>query len=508
MPTTAELIRRGARQHRDRTAIRWEDDELTYADVFGAACRIGNALTDAGIGKGAHVALLVGNGPYSASTDFGLVLAGQVRVPLNPRLSLEEHVHMLEQSRASVLVHDETLAGRAAELVERLPALRCFGHGVTSVTGEADVLAHQDESDRYIDVRPDDAVLLLFTSGTTGTLKAVTHTQGTFAAIAANILANLIDPRPGSTMLHAASLIHASGTFVLPYWVRGGTSAVLPGFDPSTFAAAIARHQVTEINLVPTMIGMLLSAGALDGADPSSLRQVIYGASPMPRPVLAEALERFGPILWQYYGQTEAPLCMTVLSPEAHRDPSLWGACGQPAVDADIRLVDDEERVVAGEGAGEIQVRAPFAMPGYFDADDLNAEMRTQDGWLRTRDVARRDADGYLHLIDRTSDMIITGGYNVYPREVEDVLLSHPAIAECAVVGAPDPTWVEAVTAFVAVKPDESVDEAELIQLVRSKLAPHKTPKSVHVVDAIPKSPVGKILRRALRDPLWKDQLR
>jgi fatty-acyl-CoA synthase len=508
MPTTAELIRRGARQHRDRTAIRWKDERLSYADVFSAACRIGNGLTDAGVGKGEHVALLVSNGAYSASIDFGLVLSGQVRVPLNARLSLDEHVHMLEQSRADVLVHDESLADRAAELVERLPQLRCFGHGVTSVTGQADLLAHQDADDRHLDVAPEDPVLLLFTSGTTGTLKAVIHTQGTFAAVGANILANLIDPRPGSTMLHAASLIHASGTFVLPYWVRGGTSAVLPGFDPATFASAIDRYQATEINLVPTMIGMLLSSGTLDGADLSSLRQVIYGASPMPRPVLAQALERFGPLLWQYYGQTEAPLCMTVLTPQDHEDPALWGACGQPAVEADLRLVDDEDRVVTGEGAGEIQVRAPFAMPGYFDADELNAEMRTPDGWLRTRDVARRDADGYLHLIDRTSDMIITGGYNVYPREVEDVLLSHPAVAECAVVGAPDPTWVEAVTAFVAVKPGESVDEAELVQLVRSKLAPHKAPKAVHLVDAVPKSPVGKILRRALREPLWKDQPR
>lgn len=508
MPTTAELIRRGSRQHPQRSAIRWENQDLTYTEVFSAACRIGNTLMDAGLGRGEHVALLVGNGPYSASTDFGLVLTGLVRVPLNARLSLDEHVHMLQQSRTSVLLHDEALVGRAAELVERIPGLRCFGHGVTSVTGEPDVLTHTDDTDRHVDVAPEDPVLLLFTSGTTGTLKAVIHTQGTFAAVAANILGNLIDVRPGSTMLHAASLIHASGTFVLPYWVRGGTSAVLPGFEPASFAAAIPRYQVTEINLVPTMIGMLLTSGALDGHDLSSLRQVIYGASPMPRPVLAEAIERFGPILWQYYGQTEAPLCMTVLTAEDHREPSLWGACGQPAVDADIRLVDDSDNVIVSEGAGELQVRAPFAMPGYFDADQLNAEMRTADGWLRTRDVARRDASGYLHLIDRTSDMIITGGYNVYPREVEDVLLSHPAVAECAVVGAPDPKWVEAVTAFVALKPGSNVREAELIELVRGKLAPHKAPKSVHIVDAIPTSPVGKVLRRALREPLWKDQPR
>jgi fatty-acyl-CoA synthase len=508
MSTTAELVRRGARQHQQRCAIRWDDRDLSFQEVFRTACRIGNALKDAGLELGEHVAMLVGNGPWSVSVDFGLALTGLVRVPLNARLSLDEHVHMLRQSRTSVLLHDEALASRAAELAERVPGLRCFGLTVASVTGEADVLTHPDDSDRGVEVAPEDPVLLLFTSGTTGTLKAAAHTQGTFAAVAVNILANMIDVRPGSTMLHAASLIHASGTFVLPYWVRGGTAAVLPGFDPASFAAAIPRYQVTEVNLVPTMIAMLLTSGALDGHDLGSLRQVIYGASPMPRPVLATAIERFGPILWQYYGQSEAPLCITVLTAEDHDDPSLWGACGQPAVDADLRLADDSDTVVVGEGAGELQLRAPFAMPGYFDADELNAEMRTADGWLRTRDIARRDARGYLHLIDRTSDMLITGGYNVYPREVEDVLLSHPDVAECAVVGAPDPIWVEAVTAFVVLKPGSEVDEAALIQHVRGTLAPHKTPKTVHMVEAIPKSPVGKVLRRALREPLWKDQPR
>lgn len=506
MSTTAELIRRGATQHQQRTAIRWADRDLSFQEVFSTACRIGNALVDAGLGHGEHVAMLVGNGPSSASVDFGLVLTGLVRVPLNARLSLDEHVHMLQQSRTTVLLHDEALAGRATELVDRIPGLRCFGLAVTSVTGEPDVLTHPDDTDRHVEVAPEDPVLLLFTSGTTGTLKAVVHTQGTFAAVAVNVLANMIDARPGSTMLHAASLIHASGTFVLPYWVRGGISAVLPGFEPASFAAAIPRYEVTEINLVPTMVAMLLTSGALDGHDLSSLRQVIYGASPMPRPVLAKAIERFGPILWQYYGQTEAPLCMTVLTAEDHDDPSLWGACGQPAVDVDLRLADDSDNAIDGEGVGELQVRAPFAMLGYFDADQLNAEMHTADGWLRTRDIARRDAGGYLHLVDRTSDMIITGGYNVYPREVEDVLLSHPAVAECAVVGAPDPTWVEVVTAYVTLTPGSSASEAELIELVRGRLAPHKAPKSVHTVEEIPKSPVGKVLRRALREPLWKDQ--
>lgn len=506
MPTTAELIRRGAAQHADRIAVRWGDEELTYTEVSDAAHCVANALHSEGVDRGAHVALLMGNGPWSVSTDFGLALGGFVRVPLNSRLSLDEQVHMLVQSQSRVLIHDENLAPRAAELAQRLPELRCFGVDTTSVSGGPDLLGFEDGADRYVEVHPEDPVLLLFTSGTTGTLKAVIHTQGSYAAVSANMLANMIDPQRDSTMLHAASLIHASGTFVIPYWIRGGCTAVLAGFDPAEFVEAIARWQVTEINLVPTMFGLLFSSGVLDDGDVSSLRQVIYGASPMPRPILEQAIERFGPILWQYYGQTEAPLCMTVLTATDHLDPTLWGTCGQPSVDAELRLVDDDGQVVNGEGVGELEVRAAFAMAGYYDADELNAQTLTDDGWVRTRDVARRDERGYLSLIDRTSDMIITGGYNVYPREVEDVILGHPAVAECAVVAAPDDKWIEAVTAFVTLKPGQEVTESEIVQLVRSKLASHKAPKSVHFVDSIPTSPVGKILRRALRDPLWPDE--
>lgn len=346
---------------------------------------------------------------------------------------------------------------------------------------------------------------MLYTSGTTGTLKAVIHTQGSYGAIAPNILANLLDPKHDSVMLHAASLIHASGTFVLPYWIRGGASAILPAFDPTAFAAAIGRYRVTELNLVPTMFAMLLSTGVLDDADLSSLRKVIYGASPMPAPVLERSIAVFGPILAQYYGQTESPLVIASLSEEDHADRSLWGACGLPAADLELKLLDEDGREVAPGEIGEITLRAPFQMAGYYDSDELNAATFTADGWIKTRDLARFNERGYLVLVDRTSDMIITGGYNVYPREVEDALATHAAVAECAVVGAPDPTWVEAVTAFVTVTPGAEVTEAELIAHVREQIAAHKAPKSVHFVEAIPKSAVGKILRRALREPLWED---
>lgn len=501
MTMAASLISRGARAFADRTAVYFGDQRLTYREVDERRALIAHHLSAAGVVKGTRVALLVANGLDSIPMEFAAITSGLVRVPLNARLSLEEHLDMLAGAGATVIVADAQLIDRANELAERVPGLRVFGL-------DADLAAPVDGSmtEPVVDHHPDDPSLLLYTSGTTGKLKAVVHTQGSYGAVCSNILGNLIDPHPDSVMLHAASLIHASGTFVLPYWVRGGAAAVLPGFDPAEFAAAIGRYQATEVNLVPTMFAMLHTTGALDGADLSSLRAVIYGASPMPRPVLERSIEVFGPILRQYYGQTECPLAIAVLDEHAHADPTLWGACGLPAADVELKLVDEDGSTVADGEVGEIVVRAAQRMAGYHAADALNAEMVTADGWLRTRDLGQFDDRGYLRLVDRTSDMIITGGYNVYPREVEDALTSHEAVAECAVVGAPDPTWVEAVTAFVAVRPGAQVSAEELIAHVRGHVAAHKAPKSVHFVDSIPKSAVGKILRRSLREPLWEER--
>ncbi|MFM9379034.1 AMP-binding protein [Gordonia sp. VNK21] len=507
MAMAATHIRRGAAAYADRPAVYVGDDVLTFREVNERANLIAHRLLQAGVGKGAHVALLVNNGLNSIPMEFAAIKTGLVRVPLNARLSLDEHAAMVEGSAASVLVADDSLIDRAGELAERNPGIAVYGLG-TARGGVDDLLAPAREpvGEPAVELSPDDPTLMLYTSGTTGTLKAVVHTQGSYGAICTNILANLLDPQRDSVMLHAASLIHASGTFVLPYWVRGGASAVLPGFEPSAFTAAIERYRVTEINLVPTMFAMLLNSGALETTDLTSLRKVIYGASPMPRPVLERSLQVFGPIMAQYYGQTEAPLVIASLDETDHGDRSLWGACGLPSTDVDLKLIDDDGNAVPTGQIGEITVRAPFQMAGYYGADELNAATITADGWIRTRDLARFDERGYLHLVDRTSDMIISGGYNVYPREVEDALSAHPAVAECAVVGAPDDKWVEAVTAFVTLKPGADAGEDELIDFVRGRIAAHKAPKQVHFIEAIPKSAVGKVLRRALREPLWGER--
>jgi acyl-CoA synthetase (AMP-forming)/AMP-acid ligase II len=458
--TAAELIRRGARRHGRRTAVLCGEESLTFAQVDELANRIANALLARGVDR---VGLLLGNGLYSIPVDFACMKAGIARVPLNPRLAPAERDAIVDLAGVELVLADDDVAALAA---------------------------HPDAHDPPATPQPDDTVLLLATSGTTGTLKLVRHTQRTWVAIAVNILTNLLSPRPDDVMLHAASLIHASGTFVLPFWLRGAASAVLPGFVPGEFLDAAERHRVTATNVVPTMLGALLQE---DARPLPSLRTIVYGASPAPRALVERAIDRFGPILVQYYGQTEAPLCITVLRPEDHAGDRFL-SCGFPSVEAEVRL-DDE--------TGEILVRAPFTAAGYHGDEDLHRATFLPDGWVRTRDVGRFDDEGYLYLVDRTSDMIVTGGYNVYPREVEDALMSHPAVREAVVVGAPDPTWVETVTAFVVADPDVTGTEEDLVAHCRTRLAAYKAPTSVRFVDEIPKSPVGKLLRRALRDPLW-----
>jgi fatty-acyl-CoA synthase len=495
---TVDMVRAGARRHRDRVAIRCGAEELTFRQVDDGASRMANALIGMGAEAGERVGLLVGNGLWTVPLDFACLKARVCRVPLNARLSAAEHARMLGDAGVRTLVYEPALADRAAELAELLDGLRTVGLGGAR-TGDLDLLAGTaSTTDPYLPTRPDDVIIALYTSGTTGTLKAAQHTQASYAGIVANILANLLSPGRDDVMLHAAPLIHASGTFVLPFWLRGGRAEVLGGFDPETYLAAIPS--VTHVNLVPTMLQMLLAHG-LGGAP----RQVIYGASPMPRPVIEEAMEAWGPVFTQYYGQTEAPLCMSVLAAEDHVGPDApLGSCGQPVVDAEIRLVDEKGEDVTPGQPGEVAVRAPFTMAGYLNAPELNAETFLGDGWLRTRDVARFDDRGFMYLVDRTSDMIVTGAYNVYPREVEDALHAHPAVAECAVVGAPDERWVEAVVAFVVRRPGGTVTGPQLTEHVRTRLAGYKVPKRIEFVDAIPKSAVGKVLRRELRDPLWK----
>lgn len=500
-PNYVDLINRGGRGTPEREAIVFQGKSLSFAEVHRATNQLANTLADRGLAHGDRLGLLVNNGLYSVPLDFACAKAGINRVPLNARLSVPEHARMLEDTGCTRLVYGPDLAGAAEALEEAVPGLVCLplGQEGEGLLGEA---AGASEAEPDVKVAADDVVLTLFTSGTTGTLKAAQHTQASYAAICRNVLLNLIDPLPDDTMLHAASLIHASGVFVLPFWLRGARTVIMSQFEPAAYLKAIHAHDVTAINLVPTMLQMLLGHPDFGAVAGSRLKQVIYGASPMPRPVIEQAMSAWGrERFWQYYGQTECPLAVAVLRPEDHEGEAL-GACGRPALDVEIRLVDEAGKDVAPGETGEIAVRAPSMMAGYHNAPDLNTQMMMGDGWMRTRDLGQFDETGLLYLRDRTSDMIITGGYNVYPREIEDILMAHPAVAECAVVGVQDEKWVEAVTAVVALKPGEIIDGDTLAAFVGERVASYKRPRRVVIVDAIAKTAVGKVNRKAVRDQL------
>ena len=504
--TYLDLINRGAGYYPERTAIVFGDRSLTFRETHTLSNQLAHSLMQRGVKRGDRVALLLNNSLYSVPVDFACVKAGINRVPLNARLSLNEHRKMLEETGCELLLYGADLSERASELRDALPTLQCHGIGATDGGGD-DLLAdcaNQSTANPDVAVEPDDVILTLFTSGTTGTLKAAQHTQASYAGVCKNVLLNLVAVEQDDAMLHAASLIHASGVFVLPFWLRGARTVIMPGFDPDAFLELIEKERITAVNMVPTMLQMLLGHPRFAEIDVSRLRQVIYGASPMPRPVIEKAMATWGrEKFWQYYGQTECPLTIAVLRPEDHEE-ELLGACGKPSIDVEIRLVDEQGNDVPQGEPGEIAVRAPSMMAGYHNAPELNKEMFMDGGWLRTRDIAQFDERGFLHMKDRTSDMIITGGYNVYPKEVEDVLTAHPAVAECAVIGLKDPQWVEAVTAVVALKPDQNIDEQPLIDFVAEQVASYKKPRKVIFTDAIPKTAVGKINRKALRDQYAK----
>ncbi len=504
-----ELIRRGARDHRDRIALRFGDRTLTFVDIEKLSNRLANLfIARLGLEPLSRVAILLDNDLATVPLDFACVKARLTRVPVNGRLSLPEQSRMIAGAGADMLIHGAGHSERARALAAELPGLACYSLGGG---GDFDLLAlARDEPDSApaLVPEPDDDVLALYTSGTTGSLKMVRHSQKTFSAVVLNALANLVDPKPGDMVLHAAPLIHASGVFVMPFWLRGGMSGILPGFDPASYLASIERWRPSTLCLVPTMIQMLVEQPGIEQADLSSVETILYGASPMPRPLIERVIGLWGKRFVQFYSQTEAPVAIACLGKEDHDldRPDRLISCGRAAVECEIRLVDEQGVDVAEGEAGEIIVRAPFVMKGYQD-EAQNRAAFLPGGWLRTRDVGRFDGDGYLTLIERTSDMIVTGGYNVYPRDVEDVLCSHPSIVEAAVIGIPDEVWGEAVTAFVVPR-GGGVDESELLAFAHERLAGYKVPKSVRTIAEIPKSPVGKPLRRALRDPFWEGKER
>jgi acyl-CoA synthetase (AMP-forming)/AMP-acid ligase II len=509
----ANLIRKGVKEFPDNIAVIFEDQKITFKEVYENSNKLANVLRGLGLEKGDKVAFLLSNSQQSVEIDLALLLAGLVRVPLNTRLSEEEHRHMINETEAKALLFTEELIERVIQLKTKTPIVSfyCRMNGLSNeenIINIAEELESASSEEVVVGLSEDDLATIQYTSGTTGVLKAAMHTQGTWSNICMNIK-NSIDIRENDIMLHAAPLTHASGTLVLPHWISGAANAIVSSFVPQHFLETIEKHQVTTLNLVPTMITMLLLNPNVEKYSLSSIRQIIYGASPMPKEILQKGLNLWGPIFIQYYGQTESPLFITLLPAKDHlkkdsESNDVLLSCGKAISSASIKIVDPDLNELPPNTIGEIAVKSNQNMIGFYNETELT-KATIVDGWIHTRDMGYLNVEGYLFLVDRKSDMIITGGFNVYPKEIEDVLYGHPAIAEAAVVGIPDILWGEAVKAFVVVKDGYILTEEEIIDYCKSKLASYKKPKSVEFMGELPKSAVGKIVRRVLREPYWNE---
>jgi fatty-acyl-CoA synthase len=465
---------------------------------------IGRAQAVLALGRGDRIALLSANRWQAWAAGVAAQGLGAATTWMHPLAALEAQVQQIDDSGAHLLLVDADHFGeRAGQLAARCTGLRLLtlgrgpaGQDLLALAEAAGACTPRDLSS------PDDLAALNYTGGTTGRPKGVMRSSAGLAQMALTVMAEF--PFPARPQFQAvAPISHVAGTNILPTLWRGGTVHLLPRFEPEAVLRNLAEARITATLMVPSMIYRLLDEPGLERHDLGALRLLLYGASPMAPARLAEGLTRIGRVFCQLYGQSE---CYPIASlpPEDHdtAHPERLAACGFPAAGADVRLLDDSGDEVAVGQPGEICVRSPMVMQGYWNQPELT-EAAFAHGFLHTGDVATRDEEGRLFIVDRKKDMIITGGFNVYPRAVEDVLAAHPAVAMAAVIGVPDPRWGEAVKACVVLRPGASVPAEELIALVRARQGPLHAPKTLEFLESLPLTPLGKLDKKALRAAAW-----
>jgi len=501
------LVAAALRRHRDKPVMELGGTTLTGGEVAAAASRYVQALEALGVGASA---LLSSNRPEVLL----IVAAGQIlgarRTALHPLGSLDDHAYAINDAGITTLIVDPIFAERALGLLTKAPGLKqvlTIGPVPESLagTGAVDLIAaasgYQPGPLRPASLEPGHLVSITYTGGTTGKPKGVMGTAQSMLTMAQVMLAEWEWP-DAPRFLVCTPLSHAGAAFFVPTLIKGGSLVVLPRFDPAEVLRTIEEQRITATMLVPTMLYALMDHPDSGTRDLSSLQTVYYGAASINPVRLREAIDRFGPIFAQFYGQSEAPMVISYL-PRAEHDDARLTSCGRPSAFLRTALLDERGDPVTPGEPGEICVAGPLLAAGYWNQPEATAAAFS-GGWLRTGDVAREDPDGYWHIVDRVKDMIVTGGFNVFPREVEDVLATHPAVAQVGVIGVPDATWGEAVTAIVVPRADVAADGLasfadELKALVRDRKGPVHAPKHVIVADRLPLTGLGKPDKKALR---------
>jgi long-chain acyl-CoA synthetase len=517
--TVAGLLRHLAQAQPDHEMFEADGERRTWAQQYQRSARVGQAARRDGLTAGDRIAFLDRNGLAYFDVLFGGAFIGAVNVAVNWRLASREMEGIIDDSLAPLLiVHPDYL-----------PALREMGElaSVRRIVVLGDASGYEDARavsfDSWIDGcptddpgyqgTPDDISMQLYTSGTTGLPKGVMLSNANLSTAIAEA-GRTFHIQEDTVSLVAMPLFHIGGSgWALCAMSRGGRSVILRDVDPQRLLALIQGERITEAFLVPAVLMLLLATPGIGESDLSSLRIIFYGASPIAEEVLVRCMSTFGCDFVQVYGMTETTGAITALAAEDHEPDGprkgLLRSAGKPHTSVQLRIVDPDSGDDAEVGAvGEVWTRSPYNMAGYWRKPDDTAATINGEGWLRTGDAGYLDTEGYLYLHDRMKDMIVSGGENIYPAEVENVLLFHPAVADAAVIGVPDEKWGETVKAIVVLAPGGELDAAAIIEHCRANLAHYKCPTSVDAVDALPRNPSGKILKRELRAPYWEGRTR
>lgn len=480
-------------QFRDLPALIFGDAVFTYAQIDARANRLAHALIGLGLEPGARVAVLLNNSVESLETVIGVAKAGLVFVALNARHAGPEHAAILADCGASAVIAGPEFAALAPVLATAGPLI---GLGWGELRYD-ELLAAQPDHPPRTEVDEDALVRIAYTSGTTGQPKGIAYSFRRLKARYDNFFAALeYRLGPQDSMIHVGPLTHAAGNYLLPYYLRGARNVILPRFDPDLVLRTVAAERITHLFLVPTMLIRLLDHLDTGAAyDLSSLSVINYGTAPTPVPVIRRALDRFGPILRQHFGMSECPQPLTLLYPADHLHTDRLASCGRPTLNLRIEVHGADGRSLPPGEVGEIAIAATgVADVDYWRRPDLKAEA-VRDGWLMTGDLGRFDADGFLFIVGRNKEMIISGGFNVYAREVEDALFRLPGVADAAVFGVPDPEWGEVVVAALVPRPGAAPDLAPLAEMI----AGYKKPRRVLTLAELPRNLAGKVDKGALR---------
>jgi acyl-CoA synthetase (AMP-forming)/AMP-acid ligase II len=515
-------LERGARFWPERPAILFRDRALSYRELELRANRLAHALQSLGLKRGDRVAIVSPNRPEIVEFECALYKLGLVKVALNARLAPAELADALANAEPAAIAAgpehramvDAATAGLAS-LRQRIAFDPRPGEPADAGwTAYEPLLAAAAETPIRVEMRPDELAVLHYTSGSTGKLKAAMQTVGNRMASLRKIIMGRMHAGPGDVLALSGPITHASGMFIQPMLFQGATILLLERFHPAEFLAAIEKHRVSICFLVPAMIHALLAEPSLRQRDLSSLKLLSYGAAPMSPARIREAWAAFGPVLAQGYGAGETTGGVVGLSTADHaraisgERPELLAACGRALGESDVQVLDEQGRPVQGDAIGEICVRGPDVFAGYWRAEAQTREVLGEDGWLRTGDLARVDPEGYIFIVDRKKEMLVSGGFNVYPSEVEAVLAQHPAVYEVCVIGVPDERWGETVKAVAVLRQGQQASGEELMDFCRGRLADFKRPRSVDFVAQLPKNGNGKLSRKDVREPYWRGRER